>query len=57
MLFPFGESVGRFEEVGTRACWERIAGRVGSLEDLLKVWKNLSEEWVGRSVVFELGVS
>jgi hypothetical protein len=38
-----------------RACWERIAGRVRSLEDVLKVWENQPERRVGRSVIFELG--
>ena len=38
------------------ACWERIAGRVRSLEDVLKVWENQPERRVGRSLIFELDV-
>jgi len=54
--FPFGEPIGNIEEPDMCAYWERIAGRVRSLEDVLKVWENQPEMWVGRSLIFELGM-
>lgn len=53
---PFGEPPGKVEEPDMCACWERITGRVRSLEDVLKVWENQPERRVGRSLIFELGV-
>jgi len=54
--FPFGEPTGKVEEADICACLEIIAGRVRSLEEVLKVWENQPERRVGRSLIFELGV-
>ena len=51
--FPFGELTGKVEEPDMCVCWERITGRVRSLEDVLKVWENQPESLEGRSLIFE----